>query len=779
MADARRCLLLMASLLCRAAAQVVWTPIYLDGSSQVDLWTQASSGCGCGSRGSGGDCACCVPEGGCPCGPAAPHRCAQCGLEQHCADMCNVTIDSRRLAAASGRTFGQIKSPAAPGPATCRYLLRPAAGQRVELQVYRLVGAGRLQGDSCRSGSLRLEGGAETSQAVAPPVELCGANERFDPPVVLFADEEEATLVFRVEETTARSQFLAYFSFTPRDGGQGTRFHPRGGRRVEGTDCDWLYEDPRCLEAGACVLASAGYPGLYPPSRRCRYLVTAPPGAAVSLAFTALSLPHSRCSTDFVAVYESATTAGPLLASLCANRKASFTHPGPQLLIEFSSGAAIPPYSYNGFLASLQFQPTGGSTEPSATSAAGTLTSESGVMMDGMIAAFPATGRPDCELVVWGNSSRSGHLDSRALLSTTACTLRFIGRTQDSAHVALLAFRLSPAACTSAIQVFDGLAAAGDAPMTVICSPDTKRAQDGASRHMQREKYTSSHNAVTVVFKLSQELNSSSEGDFVEVAYSFHDEQGASCGQDHRGSAGPLRGQVAIDPAGDVLESRRCQHRFLPAPGQSLVLSVTWLGGRGPESTCHTQCGDGGCRCVAGPQGLSREDHVAVSAEGGPVVTCLCGDFQQEWLPVSVRSWSSVRLEYHAAAETSRFALRAEYSFQDDASCGRHRLLDASGVIRSSGSAAPASLNHFQHLDCSWLLGSPSERQVTVEVSTNQSRAVESGWSQGRARRGTSRCRPATPRPAGGRRSSSVRATGTRGSICRRGPAPCCSGCAR
>ena len=96
---------------------------------------------------------------------------------------------------------------------------------------------------------------------------LCGANKRYSPPVVQFrdfvqpehiqSDENEsdsisgptstelsrrgstfdekniALLLFRVDETTSQSQFLAHYSFTPiGEKPVGTGLHIRGGKVI-------------------------------------------------------------------------------------------------------------------------------------------------------------------------------------------------------------------------------------------------------------------------------------------------------------------------------------------------------------------------------------------------------------------------------------------------------------------------------------------------------------------------------------------------------------------
>ncbi|KAH0819076.1 hypothetical protein GEV33_003715 [Tenebrio molitor] len=149
-------------------AQLMWTPIYVGGNSQIDLWTQEAKGCPCPWNRTDHQCACCVADGGCHCGKSSPNRCSQCGLEQHCNHMCNVTIISSELMARSGKSFGQIKSPSLEGPDAC----------------------------CCVGGFLQLASGTEPQYSPGDN-QICGSNERYAPPVVFFADDGLATLLFQ------------------------------------------------------------------------------------------------------------------------------------------------------------------------------------------------------------------------------------------------------------------------------------------------------------------------------------------------------------------------------------------------------------------------------------------------------------------------------------------------------------------------------------------------------------------------------------------------------
>lgn len=60
----------------------------------------------------------------------------------------------------------------------------------------------------------------------------------------------------------------------------------------------------------------------------------------------------------------------------------------------------------------------------------------------------------------------------------------------------------------------------------------------------------------------------------------------------------------------------------------STFLQVSTLARLSPDPHCHTQCGDGGCHCVANLLPLSQMDHLLLITDSGQAVSCLCGDFQ-------------------------------------------------------------------------------------------------------------------------------------------------------
>lgn len=56
--------------------------------------------------------------------------------------VCNVTISSRNLAARSGLSWVEIRSPELQGPTSCWWRLASAPGQRIEVQIHRLLSVG-------------------------------------------------------------------------------------------------------------------------------------------------------------------------------------------------------------------------------------------------------------------------------------------------------------------------------------------------------------------------------------------------------------------------------------------------------------------------------------------------------------------------------------------------------------------------------------------------------------------------------------------------------------
>lgn len=173
----------------------------------------------------------------------------------------------------------------------------------------------------------------------------------------------------------------------------------------------------------------------------------------------------------------------------------------------------------------------------------------------------------------------------------------------------------------------------------------------------------------------------------------------------------------------------------------------------GMEPHCETVCGDAGCQCLTTMHPIEQVDHLVMVSDNGQSINCFCGAFRAEWLPVSLRTWSPVKLVYsvaHYSWSTKGFSFKSSYSFNNDALCGQKtftthsgksephpystmlasfpfspyifvyfgfiRVGELSSINFINNSSTAFSLNSFYHQQCTWILDSKVERQLFVEV---------------------------------------------------------------
>ncbi|KAK0169158.1 hypothetical protein PV327_002903 [Microctonus hyperodae] len=710
----------VSSLTSGVDTQMTWTPIFIGGANQVDFWTSSETGCVCNFNSSRQDCACCVVSGGCSCGTIMPKRCTQCGLEQHCSNMCNITLDSKELFNKSNRGFGQIKSPSVVGPTACTYKFIPDTGQRLELQVYRLLAIGRHNGKTCEGGWLQLNGGAR----------ICGSNARFDRPVVLFSDKSQVILHMQIYESTTRSQFLAYFSFASKASPL-VGWPMKGGIAVNNSgelplkiDCDWIYEDCMSTE---CVLVSPDYPGLYPPNVRCHYFIKSKMNASIIITFNSVLMPYNQCANDYIAVYADINKSSTFLNKLCSNETITIVHFGTELLVEFNSGAEMAPFNWNGFHARV-------SVAKITTIAPVTYSNRDLKNLH----QETVSGTNSCYFQVDGDQSRSGHYDTRDRVKLSNCHLVLRGRLHDTVHLFLISYNLSQPTCKSKIEIWDGIWSTGESrdkfPKTLkrICSPNHRSAQKyhHSERYASSEYYSSSGRDMTAILQRNVDSGKLDDLEFMDISYYFHDEREggtlrptSGCDVEYYGLTSLKQGEL-VNPISNPFHVEnyiKCKQHFIPAANQSIILTVKAQTNRSSEKFCKTLCGDSGCRCVS-QLPLNNIDHVKLASESNHVIICLCGN-HQSWLPLRLRSWGPMYIEWASGVSIPwNMKIHAAYKFIEDSYCGDHTITKLEGIVSAGDITNNGVSNQYYHQKCSWILDSIIDRQLTFTIESSQDR---------------------------------------------------------
>lgn len=163
------------------------------------------------------------------------------------------------------------------------------------------------------------------------------------------------------------------------------------------------------------------------------------------------------------------------------------------------------------------------------------------------------------------------------------------------------------------------------------------------------------------------------------------------------------------------------------------IFQIDVLDRLGLDPNCNTVCGDGGCHCIVTVPNhtIDQYDHLMMLGEDGRSINCICGAFRSEWLPVSLRTWSHVKLIYSIVQyswSAKGFTFKVSYNFNNDAMCGQKTFTTHSGELTSRNITSQFSLNSFYHQQCTWILDSNVERQLFIEIKSEQSRSC-AAWN--------------------------------------------------
>lgn len=744
------------------SGHLVWTTIGITARSEVDMWTKTSSGCACssqdhhlqsqmgvagGSKGNKGmkTCACCAHAGACQCGIKVPYRCAQCGLEQQCDQMCNVTLDASQLYSSSRLRYGQIKSLELHEHQHCWYRLVPEPGYRIELQIYRLVDTGHLNQSKCTGGQLEWltnSGVSSIESAVSgsPPQQhswtLCGANERYSPPALLFSDDDisPATLVLKSGEFTRRGKLLAHFSFTPIGHSAQLGLQTIGGTPVHGSVCDWHYQQSDCVTEGrynnTCRMASPGYPGLYPPNRTCRFHVALQsPFQPLTLHFISVQLPAQRCKTDFVRILIN----GRVHTTLCGQETAQLTTYGPDITVEFNSGALLPPYVFNGFLAQLTFREMDG--QPPQLHSRGTHLKnqlnphQPEGIPNGAFRAVERQAHAVCDYVIRPNATNSG-VGGETMMnrwsgffstSTTAwkvwpapCSFTFPVQPGQSVQINLLAFNITGTDCISFMEIHEGALDVRwslSSPRQKICSPAWKKSRNSYTRFNQPYLIHSNNASLSIRFRMDPVTG---DDQVIEGAFAYFNElegfrlPGTLCDAHFDATVNPSNGRLSNSFDSTIFWSVvgpfNCTSTFDPEERKSVTLTVTASQMKN-DGRCYTECDRQGCHCRTNDTNIIN--HITLVMSNRSTV-CLCGDIQA-FLPVSLSSNTRISVHHHVIEFSfgqPDLAIDLSYRFSTRYECGSESYLESpTGSISSPlfGQKEKSTNDGYHHTDCLWI----------------------------------------------------------------------------
>lgn len=99
-------------------------------------------------------------------------------------------------------------------------------------------------------------------------------------------------------------------------------------------------------------------------------------------------------------------------------------------------------------------------------------------------------------------------------------------------------------------------------------------------------------------------------------------------------------------------------------------------------------------------------------------IVCLC---MQNWLPLRIRGWSPLYIEWSRSSGTD-LNVKAAYKFIEDTYCGDHSTTQLEGIVKAGDLTSNAISNQYYQQKCTWILDSTIDRQLTVEVESSQDR---------------------------------------------------------